>query len=56
MRNLVLALVTGAALSVSAIGANAAPITAVYDAGQAPEVILVSGGCGPAAHRNGYGR
>ena len=56
MRNLVLALVTGAALSVSAIGANAAPVTAVYDAGQAPEVILVSGGCGPAAHRNGYGR
>ncbi|MGD0634418.1 MAG: hypothetical protein ABSA13_09105 [Beijerinckiaceae bacterium] len=56
MRNLILALATGAALSVSAAGVNAAPMTAVYDAGQAPEVILVSGGCGPDGHRNGWGR
>jgi hypothetical protein len=56
MRNLILALATGAALSVSAVGVNAAPMTAVYDAGQSPELILVAGGCGPAAHRNGFGR
>ena len=55
MRNLILALATGAALSVSAVSVNAAPMSAVYDAGQAPELILVSGGCGPAGHRNGFG-
>ena len=54
MRNTFLALVTGAALSMSAVAANAAPMAAVPHAGPSSELVYVSGGCGMAGHRNRF--
>lgn len=56
MRMIVIAFATGAALAMGAPGAEAAPMQAVYGASDAPALVYVSGGCGPAGHRNGFGR
>ena len=56
MRNALLALSLGAALCVGSVAAEAMPAgpVAVVSSG-APELVLVSGGCGIAFHRGPYG-
>jgi hypothetical protein len=55
MLKIVLALATGTALFAGAVSADAMPLNTVTGANAAPELILVSGGCGPGAHRGPYG-
>ena len=55
MRKGLLALGAGAAMMIGAVSAEAMPATPLVDAGSAPEVLLVSGGCGIAFHRGPFG-
>ena len=55
MRKGLLALCLGAALSAGSVAAQAMPAGSVAGTGAAPDVILVSGGCGPAFHRGPFG-
>ena len=55
MRTLFLSLATGASLLCGGLAAQAMPAGAVAGDNASPEVILVSGGCGPAFHRTPFG-
>ena len=55
MRGLILTLATVLPLSVSTLPAGAAPLVISTDAGPAPAVILVEGGCGIGFHRGPFG-
>jgi hypothetical protein len=55
MRFAALTLIGSVTLAAAALPANAAPTLARADAPLASNVIEVSGGCGPAAHRDYYG-
>ena len=54
MRTLLLSLATGALMLGGGFAAQAMPAGAVA-ADASPQVILVSGGCGPAFHRGPFG-
>ena len=61
MRNVLTSTLAAAALAVRAVPLSLAPVDAMPLAqplplaGEAPAVILASGGCGPFAHRGFYG-
>ena len=55
MRSLLLALATGAALSVVAISAQAMPADGVIAPESSPLLTFVADGCGPGYHRGGFG-
>ena len=54
MRTFVLSLATGASLLCGGFAAQAMPAVAAADGADA-QVILISGGCGPAFHRGPFG-
>jgi hypothetical protein len=51
MRRVSLAMMTAATLSLSGLAANAFPASRVITGAGVPAITLVSGGCGPYAHR-----
>jgi|SwirhisoilCB1_FD_contig_31_18481432_length_439_multi_3_in_0_out_0_1 hypothetical protein len=55
MRFAALTLIGSLSLVAAALPANAAPAVARADVPVASNVIEVSGGCGPAGHRNPWG-
>ena len=55
MRSLVFSLVTGASLLCGGLAAQAMPGAAVAGDRAGADLILVSGGCGPAFHRTPFG-
>ncbi|HEX3954198.1 MAG TPA: hypothetical protein VHW90_11530 [Stellaceae bacterium] len=55
MRFAAFTLIGSLTLAAAALPANAAPALARADAPTASNVIEVSGGCGPAGHRNPWG-
>ncbi len=55
MRFAALTLIGSLTLAAAALPANAAPAIARADAPMASNVIEVSGGCGPAGHRDYWG-
>ncbi len=52
MRSIMLASITGALLAATTIASGAMPAVPVTGAAGTGSVTLVSGGCGPAAHRD----
>ena len=55
MRSALFALALGAGLTAGVVSAEAMPAVYVDGAGPAPQLELVSGGCGPAFHRGPFG-
>ncbi len=55
MRNLIIAAATAASLMVSVGAAQAFPVAPTDTLTAAPDITLVSGGCGPFGHRGFYG-
>ena len=52
MRSIMLATITGAVLAATTIAAGAMPAAPAGGSAETPSLTLVSGGCGPAAHRD----
>jgi hypothetical protein len=55
MRHILMAAAAAAMLTVSIGAAEAFPVAPVAGVAAAPEITLVSGGCGPYRHRGPYG-
>ncbi len=52
MRSIMLASLAGAVLAATTLVAGAMPAAPATGSADAPSLTLVSGGCGPAAHRD----